>query len=120
MACPIMMYKCLQNNAATFRRVWPLIVNLCEGSSIDNRIVGALFYLERELVDAQGESVSIIDNPKLRAKLLEAGLSAVQRAINEGAAFFEQAGAGAWARGVLKLLNYKRQQRLGIRGDKKE
>ena len=115
--CPIAIYKCLQQDAPALRRVWSLIGELSEGALIDNRLVVALFFVERKLADSVGRPVSLSDTLLLRRRLIDAGLIDIAKAMNESANYYKRGGAGVWARGVVNVLNYRCQRRYRLTVD---
>ena len=98
-------------------RSWPIIVELCAGADIDNRLLTGVHWLESRLVDPQGEERSLTE-PETRRKLLAAGNSAVLRSIGDAAAYYNRGGQVVFARGILKIINHKRRIRLCLRGDR--
>jgi hypothetical protein len=100
------------NNART---VWPLIAELCEGKRIDNRLVSGMALLERKLVTDNEERVSLLDRSN-KIKLLEAGVERILKSIHEASAFYHRGGQLVFARGILTVINYRRQRRLRIKG----
>jgi len=116
-ACPHALLKSMSVDADAMKRVWPLIVTVSEGQHIDSRVVQGLFTLERRMVDTNGRPVSVALNSSNRAKIIEAGASALLRAINEASAYHRVGGETVWARGILNLLNHRRRHRLLLRGD---
>lgn len=117
-ACPHAIYKCVQTDVDALRRIWPVVAQLCEGAQFDNRLIQAIFTLERRLIDGNGERLSFASSPALRQKLIDAGFSAILRAIGEASAYHKRGGETVWARGVLNILNHRRQRRMTLTGDK--
>jgi hypothetical protein len=114
--CVRAMTRAMTTDAAVMRAIWPLIIEISIGESIDQRMLTALFALERRLVDAAGAKRSLTEADN-RRKLVEAGYSKVMRAIGEASAYYNKGGDVVWARGVLNILNYKKQNRLSLKGD---
>jgi len=118
-ACIKAMYTCMQMNPAALRRVWPLIVEICQGAAIDNRFLWGMHWLEQRLVDSDGEERSLTET-KIRQKLTEAGVNALLRSIGDATAYYSRGGQLVFARGILNILNYKRIKKLAIRGDRSD
>lgn len=116
--CPTILMKCMATEGSVLQRVWPLVVELCEGDSIHADLIEALFVLERRLVNDEGVTQSIVTDRRLREKLVTAGPSAIKRSMGESAAYHAKGGGTIWARGILRVLNFKLQRRLALRGDK--
>lgn len=115
--CVKSMYTCVQANAGAMRRIWPVIVELCTGRGIDNRLVQGMHWLETRLVDEADEERSITEADNKR-KLLDAGLDKVLRSIGDACAYYHRGGQLVFARGILNIINYKRRNKLSMRGDK--
>lgn len=113
--CLTALMSIVREDADNARLVWPLIVELCQGERIDNRLVQGIAYLERRLIDEDGERRSMLE-PANKGKLVEAGSSRIMKSIGEAAAFYHRGGQVVFARGVLAIVNYRRQKRLRIKG----
>jgi hypothetical protein len=114
-ACVNVLYRCVQRDEDSFAATWPLIGEISEGQKIDNRIVTGMVWLERKLVDPDGNKRSLADATN-RKKLIEAGYRQVLRAIGEAAAYYKRGGDVVFANGVLNLLNYRRSKKLEMKG----
>lgn len=113
--CLTALMSIIKDDINNARVVWPLIAELCEGQRIDNRLVHGIAYLERKLIDEEGERVSLLDKAN-KTKLVEAGATRIMKSIQEAAAFYHRGGQSVFARGVLNIVNYRRQKRLRIKG----
>lgn len=117
--CLTALMSIVREDADNARLVWPLIVDLCQGERIDNRLVHGIAYLERRMVDEDGERRSLLE-PANKGKLVEAGVSRIMKSIGEAAAFYHRGGQVVFAKGVLNIVNYRRQKRLRIKGHSDE
>jgi len=108
-------YSNLAKYRDVFLRVWPLIVELSDGAAMDSRIVSGLVTLERRLLDVRS-----VMEPILRRRLLVAGRQSVLRAIGEACAFYHRGGEGVYARGMLRLLNYRAKNSIRMKGEEPE
>lgn len=117
--CLTALMSIVREDANNARIVWPLIADICEGERIDNRLVQGIAYLERRLLDENGEKRSLLESDNKR-KLIEAGLSSVLKAIGEAAAFYHRGGQVVFARGILNIVNYRRQKRFKLKGQSDE
>ena len=115
-ACVRQMQRSLELDAKAFEVVWPVIVALCDGSGIDHRLVTAIHYVERRLIDWDGNRRSLGEE-HIRRRILGIGLSSLMEAMGEAAAYFKKGGDRVWARGCLNALNYKLSKRYGLRED---
>ena len=67
--CLTALMSIIREDGNNARVVWPLIAELCEGQRIDNRLVQGVAYLERKLIDEDGERVSLL-NKANKARLV--------------------------------------------------
>ena len=102
-----------RNTRKELEVVWPLVVQVCHGNVLHERVLGALMYLECNLVDGQ----SVVDK-RWREKILRLGFKGIQDASQRAAAFYSKGGTKIWALGVMQELNKGcRTHTLSIRGD---
>lgn len=113
--CISTIYNCMINDASAMKALWPLICELCESTSINNRFVWGLHYLETRLVDQEGSERSVLESAN-RQKLQEAGITKILQAIGDASAYYHRGGETIFARGILNVLNYRRRNLLRIRG----
>lgn len=98
--CVGVLLRAAGSNKAAFRRVWPIVVALCHGEVLHDRIFAALFYIESFALD--GHSLS---DQRWRTKLQTIGYRGVLSAINRAGALYANGGARVWGRGLLGELN---------------
>lgn len=96
--CVGLVEKLVAQDEATMRKVWPIIVEVCEGKPIHERIVAALFYIADK---TEGEIFKVF----WRRKLVEVGYDELLRAAGNAAAFYSKGGPRVWASGMVQLLN---------------
>lgn len=118
-ACIKALYNCMQADAAALRRIWPLVCELCTDSPIDNRLVQGMHWIEPRLVDEDEDERSLTE-ADIRRKLIDAGITAVMRAIGDASAYYNRGGQLVFGRGILNILNHRRRNKLSLRGDKPE
>lgn len=94
-------------------RVWPVAVQLCAGNALHERVLGALMYLECNLVEGQ----SVADK-QWREKLVKLGYKGTLDAVQRAATFYARGGPKVWALGVMQELNKRgRTHKLSLRGE---
>lgn len=111
LSCVGEMYVCVRSSLDTLRRVWPLVVRICEGKVLNVRILKGVFYVETHSADSRTVTEKPVAN-----RLLAAGSEAIIRSVRASA---EETGVGlnayACGMGVLKIINHKvRGQRFAI------
>lgn len=103
----------VRNCRDEFVRVWPLVVQICKGSALHERVLGSLLYLECNLADG----VSVTNQP-WRGKVVKLGYKGILDASQRAAAFYAKGGAKVWAVGVMQELNKgNRVNTLSLKSD---
>lgn len=80
--------------------IWPIVIDLCRGVAIVDRIVDGLAYVEARLP----EGTSLADK-KWRDRILRIGPENLARSINAASSFYTAGGPRIWANGILEALN---------------
>lgn len=94
-------------------RVWPLVVQVCAGNALHERVLGALMYLECNL--SEGQSVT---DKRWREKIVRLGYKGCLDASQRAASFYAKGGPKVWALGVMQELNKgSRTHTLSLRGE---
>ncbi len=106
-SCVGAIMKALREDAPAFRRVWPVVVALCEDRSIVNDIVKTLAYLEAHLAEGQ----SLAAQP-WRKRLIGVGYDGVIDAMRQARAYHKKGGERTDALGVVKAVNAKMRTSL--------
>jgi hypothetical protein len=102
-----------RNTREELGRVWPLAVQVCQGNALHERVLGALMYLECNLIEGQ----SVADK-RWRDKILRLGYKGILDASQRAAAFYAKGGPKVWALGVMQELNKGiRTHTLSMRGE---
>lgn len=91
------------------RTIWPVIVEVCSGVSLHERIVEGLMYIEIRM--PQGSSLA--DKP-WRAMVLRAGHSGLLDGAAKAAALYARGGAKVWSQGMVEAINRGMRNRLEI------
>lgn len=105
--CMAAILKCLEVNERSFRAVWPVIVKLCEGRTIHQRLVYGLFYVETHL--PPGISLS---QPQWSKRLQSVGHEKLMDAIVKAAAFLGSLTPKTSAEGIVNAMNAGLRNRL--------
>jgi len=99
----------IRNDKETIERVWPLIVEICEGHVFNEKLVDGLCYLESRMPVGQ----SICDR-EFRGRFTKAGYSRLLEGANRGASFFARGGAKSWALGMVEETNKKCRNKIEL------
>lgn len=97
--CVSAMISCIRVDEERFRRVWPLIVDLCVGNKIIYQVLTGIFCLEGKLGN---ESLT---SKRLRDRLLSIGYNAIYESIRATCAYRGSGGPDNNAEGILVALN---------------
>lgn len=104
-SCVNVLLHCAKEDELTLRRVWPLIDEFMTGKRINQFPVQAIWQLERKLLNAD----SLIEK-KWKQRIMDVGPEALQKAIQETAAFlYKGRGFSVCAVALANLLNKGRR-----------
>ena len=80
-------------------RVFGLTAAICENAAMSHQMLGALFYIERNL-----PAPALCENP-WRDRLIRLGPDHLMDGVRKAAGYFGKGGDKVWAKGVLDTLN---------------
>lgn len=109
--CVGILSRHVRENEPVLRRLWPLIVDLCRGNVLAERVVDALMFIEARM--PQGESLT---DKKWRARILDVGFDELNASMTKFSAAYSRGGAKIWALGVTEALNKGLRNRLSVSG----
>jgi hypothetical protein len=81
-------------------RMWPLMVEVCQGQSMHERVFEGLMWIETNLPKGQ----SLTDR-RWRERVTRVGFSGLLDAAQRAATFYARGGAKVWGLGQLEALN---------------
>lgn len=99
--CISVVRRCAEQDEGALRRIWPLVVKLCDGRVLHERVLATLHYLE---VHAAKQGMSVLHRPFLQ-RLEAMGYSQIVACANKASAYYSRGGAKVWAHGVASELN---------------
>lgn len=99
-SAPGAVMQCIKENEGAINRVWPLIIDACDGYRITNEIILGLFYIESRLDGRESLSTQ-----PWRGKVLRLGASGLTHAIDRARAFYTKGGARIYAAGIVEAIN---------------
>lgn len=99
--CVITLWKLHERDPQMFRDIWPLIVDIHLGASINNRVVKALWIIE---IMVRRKGMSLTENP-YRGTLLQLGAEALNAEIGRETVITGKGGEKVFADAVIKILN---------------
>ncbi len=98
--CIARVQRLLQTDAKALDVVWPLLVGLCHGHPLHERLLDGLFYIQKRMPEHQ--SLSDKDWSK---RLFKCGYEKLLGGANRAAAFKGAGGAKIWADGIVDEIN---------------
>jgi len=105
--CIGMMERWIAADRDLFIRIWPIIVRICEGYPMHERIVGGICYIENQMHNHSGESLS---NPRWSQRLKKIGYKDLLEACGRAAAYHARGGDKVFADGIVKAINHSLQE----------
>jgi hypothetical protein len=100
LTCVATMQRAARSNRDSLMSVWPLIIEVCDGKPMHEKVIESLFYIERNLPEGQS-----LQSAPWRGRVIKLGASGILRACNEAGAYYQRGGAKVWASGVIRALN---------------
>ena len=98
-ACAAAMLKCIADDEAAMRRVWPVVAAICEGRGIQQDFLFGMWTVERRL---DGASLA---EKRWRQRLLTIGLDGLDASIRASVAYHGVRGLNSFADGIVKAIN---------------
>ena len=97
--CLSAMVSAARSTRAELIRVWPLVVQVCHGNALHERVFGALMYLECNLSEGHALQINAGATRFCGLAIMIAGCS------TERSVVLRKGGPKVWAIGVMKELN---------------
>lgn len=105
--CVSVMLKCIKQDEGAFRRIWPVVIEICEDRVLHSEILDGAFYLETNAAD----DASIAMKP-WRDRFINATYSGMLEAIGTAKAFYSKGGPKVYAQGILSIMNKRARTNL--------
>jgi hypothetical protein len=110
--CCSAMLRWAKLDPSKLKNLWPLILMICEGNPLHNRILDGLMYIEERMPN--GDSLT---DKKWKHRLLKIGYTAFLDAAAKATSFFSAGGAKPWAIGMLEAINKGLREKLVLTRD---
>lgn len=107
--CIGVLIRAANSNAEILNNLWPLIISVCEGRALHERIVEGLIYIEKHMPNG----ASLMDNEWQR-RVKKTGADALLDGAVKASAFFSRGGEKVWAAGMIEAINRNHRNRLVI------
>lgn len=98
--CLASLLRAATTNRSALLRLWPLLVTVCDGHAMHERVVDGLFYIEIRMRDGQSLTDKI-----WRDRVIRVGYEGLVSAAARASAFYSAGGAKVWATGMIEALN---------------
>lgn len=98
--CLSVMMRYAVQQPTVLERVWPLVVEICEGRTLHDKILEGFIYIESRLPAPQ----SMMDS-KWKKRAIRVGYDGLLGAAHRFAAAYSSGGAKVWATGMLEIMN---------------
>jgi hypothetical protein len=110
--CLTSLLRAADANREALCRIWPLVIEVCQGQALHERVFEGLLWLELNLDEGQS-----LTDKRWRERVTRAGYSGLLEAAQRAATFYARGGAKVWALGMLEALNKGCRIHLQIRGE---
>lgn len=91
-------------------RVWPLVVEVCQGQALHERVFEGLMWLESQLPEGQS-----LNDKRWRERVMRVGFAGLLDAAQRAATFYARGGAKVWGMGMREALNKGCRIHLALR-----
>ncbi len=105
-SCVGAMIRCIEANEKATRTIWPIIVDLCKGQRIHQKLVYGLFYIETHMTSGS------LSQRAWRSRLEAIGYSKLLDSIMKASAYLGTATPKASAEGLAQAINKGLQKKL--------
>lgn len=110
--CLTALLRAATNDRELLVRMWPLVVEVCHGHVLHERVFEGLLLLESNLPEGQS-----LTRKRWRDKIMSIGYTGLLDAAQRASAFYARGGPKVWAMGMLEALNKGCRIRMTMRGD---
>ena len=105
--CVGTLLRWADSDAATLCYIWPLIVAVSSGNSVNNRIVDGLMYLQRHMPEG-----SSLMQDEWKNRVLKVGYDGLLEGAAKASAYYTTGGPKVWATGMVDAINKGRRTQL--------
>lgn len=98
--CLTALLKAAEADRELLGRIWPLVVEVCQGQALHERVFDGLLWLESRLPEGQS-----LNDKRWRERVLRLGYKQLLDAAQRASTFYARGGAKVWGLGMLESLN---------------
>lgn len=107
--CLARLLAAAQINKDALARIWPLIIDLCNGKVLHERILDGLFYIEHRMPPSES-----LSDKRLYDRIIKVGYGELMNAALRAMAFYARGGTRTWATGILDAINKGLHKKIAI------
>lgn len=109
--CVSLITKHVNENEPRLRKLWPLIIEVCQGRIFSERVVDSFMFIEARM--PVGESLT---DRRWHARIMDVGYDELAASMNKFASAYARGGARVWSLGVVEAINKGLRNRLVVNG----
>jgi hypothetical protein len=102
--------KCLEKDEQTLLRIWPLLMEICEGQVMSHKLISGFWTLERRLAPA---GISVTD-AKWSKRAVKIGAGGFSKAMTNAAIYYGKGGEKVCCDGIAQALNKGMRSKLSL------
>ena len=108
--CLTALLRAAESDREMLARMWPLVVEVCQGHAMHERVVEGLLWLEASMPIGQS-----LNDKRWRERVTRLGFAGLLDAAQRAATFYARGGAKVWGLGMLEALNTRCRIHLALR-----
>lgn len=110
--CLTALLRAADSDREMLGRMWPLVVEVCQGQAVHERVFEGLLWLEARLPEGQS-----LTDKRWRERVTRVGFAGLLDAAQRAATFYARGGAKVWGLGMLEALNKGCRIHLALRDE---
>lgn len=110
--CLTALLRAADSDCEMLSRMWPLVVEVCQGQAMHERVFEGLLWLEARLPEGQS-----LTDKRWRERVTRVGFAGLLDAAQRAATFYARGGAKVWGLGMLEALNKGCRIHLALRDE---
>ena len=98
--CLTSLLRAADTDREMLSRMWPLVVEVCQGHAIHERVIEGLMWIEAHLPEGQS-----LTDKRWRERVMRVGYAGLLESAQRAATFYARGGVKVWGLGQLEALN---------------
>lgn len=99
-SCVALLMRLAKQDEKRLERLWPLIVDVCNGQRMAERVVEGLFWIDRKMVGPE-----LLTDARWRRRIMQVGYEDLIHGATKAAAYYAKGGSTIWAKGMVDAIN---------------